>query len=887
MTSSPMAIPGYEDLLHTLEEHVSLVLPRVGRPIPVNYQQTNNTNKSKNGLRLSSGILLTGSAGVGKSFLVSSLAHRLTATTTTRTTPATSRDSSYYDGSDRDLLGKQQHAQDPQETTMWQIQWVSLHNLSMRVAESPLASIEEIASWILPPSASIPSSSATEQRSPPTKTEKLTCSASSKEYWASFSSFLLLHRRTLLVLDDLDLVMNTTGTTTSYGNDDGSATVASFTTAHNVELKRIEASLIYLLDSIVDPAAVQVIGIARLLASESLSSPFTKVNRLDCHFHMEPPTQWQRQEILERLLISLFDEEEKQDRKVDANNDSSSRGTMEPSSTQREERRFGATMITPTRDEKKQNKRTRAREWANRLSTVTPGFVAGDLAQLCLNAHLRAQATAATRVASTGDLSKKDAVDKDEAHAAVENKDAESIEEWLARQSHWEEGQHHATMVPVSWNDLAYVAQSMVPSQLEYLDVVRPPLMVMDTLQHAQQQHDQQQHKDTSLGQEEQAPLLAELALRDSRLPTMARLYRHWYTQHEECWKPLVGYALLKKHVFRSIVLPWRQFLTGVNQKENGGTLQPENATATSHSNPSKAAPPPRGVLFHGPSGCGKTLAATCLAASCGLPMIRVRPADILDKWLGGSEAALRSIFQRARSAAPCILFLDELDALATNRQQDTDDGGDTTGVMARLLSTFLNELDGVTTLSSSSNHQAVLVVACTNRMESLDAALLRPGRLEEHIKVPPPAHEDVHAILQHYFVWPTSAIIGFGFGSSSSSENVLIKEDKANGEKIDQQENCMVETPTKSPWFVDDDVDLKQLATRLVESNDREYITAATLEGLSREAVLRCIRKQTSSSKNTDRVSYQEKKANDEFLPKLVSWADINDAIQALHLLC
>jgi SpoVK/Ycf46/Vps4 family AAA+-type ATPase len=113
------------------------------------------------------------------------------------------------------------------------------------------------------------------------------------------------------------------------------------------------------------------------------------------------------------------------------------------------------------------------------------------------------------------------------------------------------------------------------------------------------------------------------------------------------------------------------------------------------------------------------------MADSLQLPMIQVRAADILDKWLGGSEALLRSLFSRARAASPCILFLDEIDAIANNREED-----DTNDFTSRILSTLLNEMDGV---SSAIQKSRVLVVACTNRLGSLDSALLRPGRLQEH----------------------------------------------------------------------------------------------------------------------------------------------------------
>ena len=112
-----------------------------------------------------------------------------------------------------------------------------------------------------------------------------------------------------------------------------------------------------------------------------------------------------------------------------------------------------------------------------------------------------------------------------------------------------------------------------------------------------------------------------------------------------------------------------------------------------------------------------------------------------MDQWLGGSEAVIRSLFARARAASPCILFFDEIDAIACNREND----GSSVDVASRILTTFLNEMDGI----SSDANGGVLVVACTNRLEMLDAALLRPGRLDEHVLLPMPVLSDVSEMLK------------------------------------------------------------------------------------------------------------------------------------------
>jgi len=137
---------------------------------------------------------------------------------------------------------------------------------------------------------------------------------------------------------------------------------------------------------------------------------------------------------------------------------------------------------------------------------------------------------------------------------------------------------------------------------------------------------------------------------------------------------------------------------------------------------------PPRGVLLYGPPGCGKTYLVTALAGSGRANVLSVKGADLLSKWVAESERAVRELFRRAREAAPTLIFLDEVDALAPVRGQATD-GGTTDRVVAALLT----ELDGVETLRN------VVVVGATNRPDLVDPALLRPGRLGRLVYVPPP----------------------------------------------------------------------------------------------------------------------------------------------------
>ncbi|GIJ28110.1 hypothetical protein Vqi01_32720 [Micromonospora qiuiae] len=147
---------------------------------------------------------------------------------------------------------------------------------------------------------------------------------------------------------------------------------------------------------------------------------------------------------------------------------------------------------------------------------------------------------------------------------------------------------------------------------------------------------------------------------------------------------------------------------------------------------------PPRGVLLYGPPGCGKTYLVTALAGTGRANVLSVKGAELLSKWVGESERAVRELFRRAREAAPTLVFLDEVDALAPVRGQATD-GGTTDRVVAALLT----ELDGVEALRN------VVVIGATNRPDLIDPALLRPGRLERLVYVPPPDAEARAEILR------------------------------------------------------------------------------------------------------------------------------------------
>jgi transitional endoplasmic reticulum ATPase len=148
---------------------------------------------------------------------------------------------------------------------------------------------------------------------------------------------------------------------------------------------------------------------------------------------------------------------------------------------------------------------------------------------------------------------------------------------------------------------------------------------------------------------------------------------------------------------------------------------------------------PPKGILLYGPPGTGKTLLAKAVATESSANFISVKGPEILSKWVGESEKAIREIFKKARQASPCIVFFDELDSIAPQRGARLD-----SGVTERLVNQLLSDMDGLVSLKN------VVVIAATNRPDMIDVALLRPGRFDRNVYIPLPdkkAREEIFKV--------------------------------------------------------------------------------------------------------------------------------------------
>ncbi len=148
---------------------------------------------------------------------------------------------------------------------------------------------------------------------------------------------------------------------------------------------------------------------------------------------------------------------------------------------------------------------------------------------------------------------------------------------------------------------------------------------------------------------------------------------------------------------------------------------------------------PPKGILLYGPPGCGKTLLARAVATETKANFISIKGPELLSKWVGESEKAVREVFRKAKMASPCIVFFDEFDSIAPSRGRVTSDSG----VTEKVLSQLLTELDGL------ESKKDIVVIAATNRPDILDPALIRPGRIDRILMVPAPDQKSRFEILK------------------------------------------------------------------------------------------------------------------------------------------
>jgi len=221
---------------------------------------------------------------------------------------------------------------------------------------------------------------------------------------------------------------------------------------------------------------------------------------------------------------------------------------------------------------------------------------------------------------------------------------------------------------------------------------------------------------------------------------------------------------------------------------------------------------PPRGILLYGPPGCGKTLLARAVATESEANFIAIKGPEIYSKWVGESEKAIREVFRKGRMAAPSIIFFDEFDAIVPRRGMGIGDSM----VTERVISQLLTEMDGLVALEN------VVVIGATNRPDIIDPAVLRPGRMDRIIYVPPPDEEARFQILKIH------------------TRNMPLAED----------------------------VDLREIAKRT------EGYSGADLETVCREAAMNALRKDINA-KHVTKEDFEKalKKVGPSLTPEMIKW--------------
>lgn len=421
-----------------------------------------------------------------------------------------------------------------------------------------------------------------------------------------------------------------------------------------------------------------------------------------------------------------------------------------------------------------QQQKEKIERWAIALATQTCGCVASDLKTICSNAFVRAATRTTTR-------NKRAAVgsDEDDNNDYEENYTTAKASEMM------------------TWEDLKESSRTIIPFQFLQLDisVIRPT---------------------------------NSLSIQQTQDPTNLNDWKHHL---DDCWNTsFAGYHDMKKKLYRTVIGPWRRLQK--HKHDNNNNKNDDISSSPSFSSDLL----PTGVLFHGPSGCGKThVVVNCLAKILQLNLLKVKSSDILNPWLGGSESILRQIFKSAQQAAPCILFLDEIDSLANNRAgvsssggDNDDSGGGGSDVHSRILSTLLNEMDGVggSAKVDRNNDGGVLIVAATNLLENIDAALLRPGRLSQHILLDLPTRDDCLEILQWFLL----------------SHNIICEKKNPNSNENEKDKDNTENTKRNN-------LDLVLIANEIFNHK----MSGADIEGLCREACFNAIRRKTITIASDD----------------------------------
>ncbi len=262
---------------------------------------------------------------------------------------------------------------------------------------------------------------------------------------------------------------------------------------------------------------------------------------------------------------------------------------------------------------------------------------------------------------------------------------------------------------------------------------------------------------------------------------------------------------------------------------------------------------PPKGVLLYGPPGTGKTLIAKAVAHESGANFIAVKGPQLLSKWVGESERAVREIFKKARQVAPSVIFFDEIDSLTPAR------GGDSERTLENVLNQILAEMDGIEELND------VVILAASNRPDIIDSALLRSGRFDRLVYIPEPSEKDRLAILQvHTRTMPLEGSVleelieglsgiseadAEALAKKLSGKTVTVKQILASAKKFarDSETSLFEVRRAVTAAFAREQVTVKDPSReKLLEkiSRETEGYVGSDLEGLCREAAMLTLRR-------------------------------------------